>query len=160
MDLICAWLTKVVCAALLAAAADGLMPKGPVKKVGMLACAIVLLCVLLQPVVDWSISKPEIAIGTLREHNRIQQEQLKQDSGAIIKKHIEQQLETYILDKAAGLVAVCQVDVVCQQQDEAWLPQAVYITGTLTETQREKLTNAIQEELGIPPECQVYTGGE
>lgn len=160
MNLIRTWLTQVTCAALLAAAADGLMPKGPVKKVGMLACAMVILCTLIRPVIHWSASLPEVTAGVVQERNQIRQEQLKQDSGVILKTLIEQQIGAYILDKAAGLGVICQVDVVCQQRDEVWLPQSVYIAGTMEQTQRQVLTDAIQRDLGVPPECQVYTGGE
>ena len=160
MDLIRIWLTRVICAALIAAAADGLMPKGPVKKVGTLICAMVLLCVVLRPVVDWNISVPETTLGGIWEQNHVWQEQLEQDSGAMLKTIIERQTGAYILDKAANLGAACQVEVLCAQQDGIWVPQSVHITGQLDEEQKRKLTAVIQSELGIPPECQVCTGGE
>jgi len=160
MGLIRSWLTQVICAALIAAAADGLMPQGPIKKVGTLTCAMMLLCVVLRPVVDWSVSLPKAAAGVIWEQNQTWQERLKQDSGSMLKTLIEQQTSAYISDKAASLGAACQVEVTCAQRDGVWFPQSVCITGQLDQEQRRKLTAAIQSELGIPPECQVCTGGE
>ena len=160
MDLIRSWLTQVICAALIAAAADGLMPKGPVKKVGTLICAMVLLCVVLRPVVNWSVSVPDTALGEIWEESQVWQEQLEQDSGTMLKTLIERQTGAYISDKAASLGVACQVEVACAQQDGIWVPQTVYITGKLNAEQQRTLTAAIQSELGIPPECQVCTGGE
>lgn len=160
MDLIRSWLTQVICAALIAAAADGLMPKGPIKKVGALICAMVLLCVILRPVVDWSVSVPETSLSEMREQSQMWHEQLKLDSEAMLKTLIEQQTAAYISDKAANLGATCQVEVACVQRDGMWFPQTVHITGQLDGEQRRKLTSVIHSELGIPPECQFCTGGE
>lgn len=160
MGLIHSWLTRVICVALIAAAADSLMPKGPIKKVGTLICAMVFLCAALRPVVDWSASLPEGDLGQMRQQSQIRQEQLELDSGTILKTLIEQQTSAYISDKAASLGAACQVEVTCQQRDGMWFPQSVYITGRLDEEQKRKLTSVIQNELGILPECQICTGGE
>ena len=160
MELIRGWLTQVVCAALLAAAADGLMAKGPIKKVGNLVCAMVFLCAVLRPVVHWSISIPEAELAGVREQSQQRQEQLKLESGTMLKTLIEQQLGAYISDKAANLGAACQVEVVCEQQDGMWCPQSVRITGQLDEVQRSKLTSVIRNELGVSPECLFCTGGE
>lgn len=160
MDLIRSWLTQVICAALIAAAADGLMPRGPIKKVGTLICAMVFLCAVLRPVVDLSISLPEVTAGVVLEQSQTWQDQLKLNSGTMLKTLIEQQTSAYISDKAANLGADCQVEVTCTQRDGIWFPQSVRITGQLDQEQRRKLTDVIQIELGIPPECQICTGGE
>ena len=160
MELIRSWLTQVICAALIAAVADSMMPKGPIKKVGMIICAMVFLCVVLRPVIDWSVSLPQTNLSRMQEHSQMWHEQLKLDSGTMLKTLIEQQTGAYISDKAASLGAACQVEVTCAQRDGVWFPQTVHITGQLDGEQWRKLTSLIQSELGIAPECQVCTGGE
>ena len=44
------WLMRVIAAAILCTIAQDLSPKGSVKQVGRLVCAVVLLCVVLSPV--------------------------------------------------------------------------------------------------------------
>lgn len=44
------WLMRVIAAAILCTIAQDLSPKGSVKQVGRLVCAMVLLCVVLSPV--------------------------------------------------------------------------------------------------------------
>lgn len=154
------WLTGVICAALMTALADGLMPKGAVRQVGKLVCALVLLCALLRPMVTIELS------DVVRDFHGVagqtqQQTMLEQHSGTMMKILIERRSAAYILDKAARIGLDCQVRVECRAaQGGIWLPQSVYITGRMDAGQQAQLTAVIRDELGIAPEYQVYAGGE
>ena len=50
MDLVGNWLTGVTAAAILCALANSLMPDGPVRRVGRLACGLAVLAAVLGPV--------------------------------------------------------------------------------------------------------------
>ncbi len=161
MELVRQWLLGVTGAALMAALADGLMPKGAVKQVGKLVCALVLLCAVLRPVLSVDIPEP----GQLR--SRLQGElgdsraRLEQNSTQMLKTLIERECGAYIVDKAVQLGAVCHAQVECALSDGgAWLPCRAHITGQLNAQQRQQLTAAVHSELGIAPECLVYAGGE
>lgn len=161
MDVVRQWLTGITCAALLAALADGLMPKGAVKQVGKLVCALVLLCALLRPVLVIGIpDRLETSAGVAgkMEQQRIQ---LEQHSSQLLKTLIERESAAYIVDKAAGLGLDCRAQVTCVAgEGGSWLPHRACITGHLEEEERATLSAVIQSELGIVPECQVYAGGE
>lgn len=161
MDWVRQWLIGVTCAALLAALADGLMPKGAVKQVGRLVCALVLLCALLRPVLTLRMPDGIERINGATVEVQQQQARLEQSSGLLLKTLIERESAAYIVDKAAELGAVCRAQVTCTAGEAGtWIPHRAYITGQLEENHRTKLTAAIQSELGIAPECQEYAGGE
>ncbi|MBE6973624.1 MAG: hypothetical protein E7440_07100 [Ruminococcaceae bacterium] len=161
MELVRQWLTGVICAALIAALADGLMPKGAVRQVGKLVCALVLLCALLRPVLTVDIPDMSKGLGATAKQVEQHRAQLEQNSGNMLKTLIERQSAAYIVDKAVRIGLDCQVRVMCEEGEGGiWLPRSVSITGILDERQQAELTAAIQKEFGIAPECQVYTGGE
>lgn len=161
IDVVRQWLTGVTCAALLAALAEGLMPKSPVKQVGKLVCALVLLCAMLRPVLTVKIPDLSHILNATPGEIDQRQMQLEHSNGAMLKTLIERQSAAYIVDKAAQLGLVCRAQVTCAEgEGGTWLPRSVHITGQLDARQQAQLTAAIQNELGIAPEQQVYTGGE
>ena len=161
IEIVRQWLTGFTSAALIVALADGLMPKGPVKQAGKLICALVVLCVVLRPVVVMTVPDvDEIAQATWdqTENRRVI---LEQRNDELLKTLIARESAAYIVDKAARLGAVCQVQVECAPKEGGvWHPHCAYITGQLDSSQRSELTKAIQIELDIPPERQIYAGGE
>ena len=64
---------------------------------------------------------------------------------------ISEQLEAYILDKAASLGLNIQVEVFLKQ-DETFLPESVTIQGSGTQQQKKDLTEEITDALGITRE--------
>ena len=161
MDEVRQWLTGITCAALLAALADGLMPKGAIKQVGKLVCGLVLLCALLRPALAVGMWDRMWGTGGAVGEMEQQRDRLEEESGRLLKTLIEQESAAYIVDKAAELGLNCRVQVTCVAgEGGTWLPHRAYITGQLEEDRQTKLMAAIQSELGIVPECQVYAGGE
>ena len=59
MDLVGNWLTGVTAAAILCALANSLMPDGPVRRVGRLACGLAVLAAVLGPVLRLEPMEPE-----------------------------------------------------------------------------------------------------
>lgn len=161
IELVRQWLTGVICAALITALADGLMPKGAVKQVGKLVCALVLLCAVLCPILTLDLPNVPINFDLAAGQTEQQRVQLEQRSGTMLKTLIERQSAAYIVDKAARMGLNCHVQVVCRAgEGGTWLPQSVYITGEMDAGKQAELAAAIHTEFGIAPECQVYTGGE
>lgn len=155
------WLISVTCAALIAALAESLMPKGGVGQIGKLVCAMVLVCAMLRPVLAVEVPNPNETLDAIYERIRAEQTVLQGRSEAMMKTLIERDSGAYIVDKAAGLGVVCQAQVECvRAEGGTWLPYSAYITGQMEDGQRKELTAAIQNELGILPEHQVYAGGE
>lgn len=161
MEWVRQWLLSVTCAALIAALADGLMPKGAVRQVGRLVCALVLLCVVLRPVLRVRIPSTDRLIDHFGKEISQSTEQLEQHSGDMLKTLIERESAAYIVDKAAALGVQCQAQVECVLgEEDLWLPHRARISGSVRGEQQKMLTVQIQNALGISPECLVYTGGE
>lgn len=155
------WLVSVTCAALIAALAESLMPKSGAGQIGRLTCAMVLLCAILQPVLSVDVPNPNETLDAIYAKVQSEQTGLEQRAEAMLKTLIERDSGAYIVDKAAGLGVACQAQVACVQgEGGAWLPNSVLITGQMGDAQRKELIAAIQNELGILPEHQVYAGGE
>lgn len=156
------WLIGVTCAALIAAVVDGLMPNGPVKQVGKLACTLMLMWAVLRPLLSLQPDDPFEDLGRFSLQVETQQEQLSDRNGGLLKKLIEQQIAAYIVDKAAGSGLSCQVEVTCEQGEAGtWIPCSVYVYAEeFSSGQREELTELIWNEIGVSAQQLVWAGGE
>ena len=151
------WILRLSAAALFAALAEGLMPEGPVKRVGRLACAVVVLLVALQPLTG---RRTRIPLGVSLDSEGYRA-RLAAESGEVLKEFIEQKTEAYITDKAAELGAACTCRVTCAREGEGtWLPDRVTVCGRLNADQRAALRKLIETELAVPPDRQSFAGGE
>lgn len=161
IELVKLWLLRVTAASLIAALADSLMPKGPVRQVGRLVCALVVLWAVVSPALELDMPGLDQAAGQLREQTGQRRQSLEQESGRMLKILIQRECSAYIVDKAEELGAVCTAQVTCAPGEGGiWLPQQAQITGELTQEQRDRLEQLIQTELGVPPQQQSYIGGE
>lgn len=149
------WLLSVTAAAILCALAQGLIPPGPVRRVGRLTAGLVMAAALLSPLASLKGVEPEEWLESWQPQEEVQE--LEQQRDETMKTIIEEECSAYIVDKAAQLGAECRVEVLCAPEgDGAFLPWQVTVTGDLTSVQREQLTQQIQEDLGVPPERQQY----
>ena len=147
------WLLSILAVSLLCALADALMPKGPVKGVGKLVCGLVLAAAVVSPVVRLDLEGGRQWLEEWNVGLEQREEELKKQVDEEMKTIIEQEYEAYIVDKAAQLEVQCTARVECRQEDEGiYLPQTVWISGTLTPQQWEVLSEALLEKLGVPPE--------
>ena len=156
------WLMGVACAALIVALAQRLAPSGAAGKLGRLTGGLVLLLAAIQPVIQVDPAALLAGAGEYGQAWSAQAPSLDQTNGQLLKTIIAQRTGAYILDKAAGLGAACQVTVTVgeQTEDSYPLPEAVVITGALTAEQQAALTQQIAADLGIPPERQTYERGD
>lgn len=149
------WLLSVTAAAILCALAQGLIPPGPVRRVGSLTAGLMMAAALLAPLASLRGVDPEQWLESWQPQQEMQG--LEEQRDETMKSIIEDECSAYIVDKAAQLGAECQAEVVCAPEGEGvFLPCQVTVTGNLTPGQQEQLTRQIQEDLGVPPEQQQY----
>ena len=164
IQLIRSWLTGVTCAAMIAALAESLMPKGAVRQVGRLACGLVLLWAALRPVLDVEQGRPAEQLSRFSDQTRQRQLVLEEENGAILKTLIERESGAYIVDKAAQQGITCRAEVTCAAEEGGlWLPWSVRIVGVTDPEQQGQLSRLIESQLDIPLQRQGYTqviGGE
>ena len=132
MDLVGNWLTGVTAAAILCALANSLMPDGPVRRVGRLACGLAVLAAVLGPVLRLEPMEPE---AWLEEYGQVM---------AVQRQELEQTRAETARVTCAG------------EGGENWLPDRVTVRGTLTPSQREALSREIRTGLGIPETHQSF----
>ena len=126
MGAVRSWLLAVIAASLLCAVAGALMPPGGVKRVGRLVCGLVLLGAVLSPAATLDAAEGQ------------------------------RWLEGW-LDKAAELGLTCRARVECQpSEDGLYLPVRTEVAGPMTAEVQGRLIRTIAEDLGVPPEAQIY----
>ena len=151
------WLLGVVAVSLLCAAADALMPPGPVKRVGRLVCGLVLLGAILSPLAELDAEGSQRWLEGYLDSVRSREAELEETVDSQLKVIIEEEYAAYIVDKAAELGLSCQARVECRQSAEGlYLPARTEVTGVWTADVQGKLVKLIAEDLGIPAEEQFY----
>lgn len=153
MEVISSWLLGITGAAILAAVADGLIPPGPIRRVGKMVCGLVLLVAVLRPVIQMDGATLELLSQNWQGEMDEYTQRLQEGQDQQMKLVIEGQCSAYIVDKAAQLGAACQAKVSCIQTGEGiFLPQSAHIVGEFTLQQQQELMQALEEDLGLLPQ--------
>lgn len=151
------WLLAIISASILCALADSLMPAGGVKRVGRLVFGLVILCAILSPFSQLDLEGGRLWLEDYLAGLEEQEEQLKEQVDGGIKVIIEEECAAYIVDKAAQLGLTCTARVTCRgEADGLFVPETTQVAGALTDVEQSRLTQIIQEDLGVPPERQTY----
>ena len=157
MELIRTWLIGVTCVAMILALADGITPKGSVKRVCKMAGGAVLLLTAIGPVAkleDADIPRITEKYQTRAEEYRMA---LSEENNSLYESIIAEETAAYILDKAKELGMQCHVSVtVGWESDGTARPAGVSLFGTWTQTQKEQLCGIVEADLGIPKELQYF----
>ena len=156
MEIIRTWILSVTVAALVIAVAEALMPEGNVKNVGKLTGGLILILGILQPLVTMDYEDLYDIVNTIPAGASYRSE-LELQANAPLKRIIEAELASYIVDKGAELGADCRAEVTCQTGEGGVpIPTRVTVTGNLAPGQKEALSRYVGEELGIDREYQIY----
>lgn len=156
MQALAEYIISVSAAALICGILNSMMLKGTAKEVLKLVSGLFLAFCVIRPVSD--IRLPELAdIGeTIREEAASAVETGEEMALESARDSISEQLEAYILDKAASLGLDIQVEVFLTQ-DDTFLPESVTIRGSGTTQQKKELTEEITDALGITQEDITWT---
>lgn len=150
------WLMRVIAAAILCTIAQDLSPKGSVKQVGRLVCAMVLLCVVLSPVKTLDMAAGSQWLTNYRATLADSRAALAEQGEEIQMAVIGEKYRAYIEDKGAQLGLNCQAQVDCREEGEIYVPDRVQVTGDLSQGDWDGLCRCLEEELGVPPERQEF----
>ncbi len=153
------WIISVTCAAMLAAVLQTLLPKGGAGAAGRLAGGLLLLIATVQPLVGLDYDSLAQALAQLRLEQSISSQELAELNSGLLEELIEEQTQSYILDKAEELGMTCQVTVTCERQEEGLpIPSSVTVSGSFTQEQVDSLSQIIEADLAIPVYDQTYKG--
>ena len=147
MELLRNWILCITGSAVLSAICLNVVPSGRVKKVVRLVCGAVTLLCLAYPVTD----------GSLRELGNFEfdfsadvfEERAKETQQTATRAVIEEQYETYILDKGKEMGAeITSAEVSVRWSDDGyWYPVRAEINAP---SENSELTQSVSEDLGIP----------
>lgn len=143
------WLMSVVAATILIGVAEVLMPTGAVKQVGKLTCGLLLLLTIVRPILRLSDETLEDIGNHWHGDLAVQVSDMENFYQNQIKTIIEQELATYILDKAmeAEKTKPYSIRVECTLgEDGVFLPEWVEIVGSEDE---DFFCTMISRDLGV-----------
>ena len=148
------YILTLVAAGMLVAGVQSLIQLPRLKQIARLAGGCLLLVAVLAPVVSIEIDDLELPnlVPQLQTMAELE-EQTQQQMNQIIKERCE----SYILDKADSLGATISAEVELRQAEEGYgVPQRATIAGVVTPRQRQALSAYIEQDLGIPPDRQIW----
>ena len=156
------WIVGLAASALIAGLALAVTPKGRVRNVLKLVTGAVMIIALVSPVLHFDLSLFSVNAEQFREQLQAVQGSVDEASNRLSRDVIEQECAAYILDKAQGLgIKVGAVSVTAKWGDEGvFYPVEAHITARLSGEEKSALSQAIEAELGIAPERQVWNGNE
>ena len=158
MEQIRSWLLGMIGAAVFCAVSAELVPRGGVKRVHSLMCAVVMSAALLLPLLRLNAGDFTLDLARSREEIAAAVRSAEEISERLNRRSIETELEAYILDKAQTLAAPLQgVRVEARWSTEGvWYP----VTVTLDGVYHEALARLIESELGIAASAQNWRTNE
>lgn len=158
MDGIRQYILSVVAAAIICAILRSILgDKGNTAGMVKLICGLFLAFTVVRPIAEIQIG--ELALFTdgieaeARQAVSAGEIYAWESMAAIIKA----ESEAYILDKAKSLGAELTVEVTVSS-DASPVPTAARITGAVSPAAKTQLQTILEEDLGIPKECQIWTG--
>ena len=151
------YLLSVVAVALLSGVVLALTPKGAVHRTLTFLSGLAMILTALGPVARLDFD----ALAQSMARTRIEAEEAAEgvtvDSVELIAELIKEESETYIWDKAAALgVTLTEVSVEVRTDGSYPYPYRAVLTARGTEDQRQRLQQALEEELAIPAERQEW----
>ncbi len=157
-----AWVKAIAGAALVCSAALSMTPSGKVKNVLKLICGVVLICAMISPVLRSDIPTASMSISEYRKKAQEITQGASENSNSLSRTLIEKELNAYISDKAADMgESLKSVTMGMSWCNEGyWYPTEVTIVANVSELCKNRLSNVIEGELGIPKDCQHWSDYE
>lgn len=156
-DIVRDWIMGLTTAAVVAACAQLLTPKGSVERVTRFICSLMLTAALLSPLVKLDPDSLSLSADAYRQTLAEVTSDLENKQNRLLQTHIEERYAAYILDEALVLgIAGAKAEVKAYRTDGQWLPEGVCLTMTVTTEQKQKLSSWITQQMGIPTERQQW----
>lgn len=155
MDELRRYVIGVAAAALLCGILTRLTKNCAAKEMIRMICGVFMTIVLIQPILGKKQLLFYSAFPEIREEAEALCEEGASAGGTIKREFIKQRVEAYISSRAEAMGAVIQASV---SLGEDSIPVSVSITGSVSPLCKNKLTQIIASELGIPREQQEWIG--
>ena len=151
MALLRTWLFGLTAVSALLALAESMVAQDSIRRVLRLAGGVLMIVVLLQPVARIDLSDVNLSLDAYRQEVADLEQSYARQQETQLAAGIEEELASYIEDKARQLGLDCQVSVTTAVgEDGIPLPRSITVTGAYSEA----LCQIIETDLGIPQENQ------
>ena len=157
-ELLREWILTVTGAAMLSAFALAVSPEGRCRSVTRLVCGVVMAIALLSPVGKFDFTAYSMSLAAYRDMAAEAAKNAEESENRLSRSIIEEETAAYIWDKAqaAGL-APEEVTVTVKWGDTScWYPYEVRLRVEAQPGARERLTEILESELGIPRQRQYW----
>ncbi len=151
MESIRVWIVSLGAVVMLSSAACALVPKNGAGKAVSLACAALVMAVLLSPIGKADIDVPDVFVDELSREIELSADKFHIENEKLTQDIIEYETEAYILQRAEDIGISCKVSVFSEEN----VPHSAEVR-IKEGTPHEKLSEIIEAECGIPRERQMY----
>lgn len=155
------WIIGICAGAIICAIAQTVAPKSRSGSAVKLACGFMTAALLIGPIKSFDFQQYALSLSEIKGRGGMYAQNAMVHGGDMLKSVIEEQSETYILDKAEELGiqnAFADVYAATAGEGEYPLPYSVELGGEAELGQRKKLSAYIEGELGIPAVRQYWSG--
>lgn len=150
------WILQIVGAAMLTAVAMAVTPEGKTKRAIRLVCGIVMLIAMMSIVKDFDFSSYGKYLADYKSGAEYLSSAIDEENDRLSRTIIEEECETYILDKGSLLGLEGMAATVRAEWNESgfWYPDKAEITADSTAPTgaKGKLEYYIEADLGIEGE--------
>jgi len=128
-------------------------PEGSVKRMMHIVSAVILICIVIEPIRNMDISEYALEIAKTRELEAKFLDDNMELSKRLNRLVIENECEAYIKDKAAAMDLELDPQVYARwNSDGLWVPYEIKLDCP----ENQEFSNIITAELGIPKERQEW----
>ena len=153
MDAIKEYLLSVTAAAVICGLVTTLAGKsGSISGLLKLLCGLFMCATVIKPAVDVKLDDVYNFTDQLAVNSDLAVSRGEEMAEEEMKRIIKDKTETYILDKANALGAEVDVEIILEDV----VPAGVTVTGDLSPFAKSSLAATITQDLGIPPEEQIW----
>ena len=148
------WLLGMTCAAMVMALAESLIHEGRMRKICRLAGGLVMVLAAVSPILRLDLASLEGWPADLSAAGGEYAAALERGNDFLYETIIAEQTAAYISDKAAELGVDCTAEVaVAPDADGTPVPASAVLRGSWTNGQRQDLTDLLERDLGLAPDC-------
>ncbi len=146
------WIAAIAAASVLSAMAMALTPKGRVRQVTGLACALVCALAVASPVTELDLGELAAGIAGYEQRARAVVSDAEEEAKMLDRTYIEERCQAYILGKAGPDTAAVTVTARWDEEQLVWYPWSAQVDGAYDAA----LAAVMEGELGIPPSRQSW----
>ena len=143
------YILRLTAAAIFAAVAIHLIPKGPIREFGSFMGMLLVTLAVISPIAKLKPQRVEDVFRSMETQISHTQSTVERSNRELLSELIKERCETYILDKAAAMELELSVEVTLDASDTYPIPDSVLLTGAYSEEAHSKLSSFIEEKLGI-----------